>query len=70
MKCRSGKHEWMDPVSAQRCCAPEWRRELRYGYSEPQPGDAEDGTVPAGGGMLYVWRRIADDGTADDPRSG
>lgn len=61
MKCRSGKHEWRDPVSAERCCDPRWRRELRYG-SERIEGDGEDGvTVAHGcGGMVYVWRRVED----------
>jgi hypothetical protein len=26
MKCRSGKHEWSDPIDASRCCCCYWRR--------------------------------------------
>lgn len=29
MKCTSGKHDWMDPISAKRCCNPKWQRAIR-----------------------------------------
>ena len=29
MKCQSGKHEWTDPVSAERCCSKDWHRTRR-----------------------------------------
>ncbi|MCX8018590.1 MULTISPECIES: hypothetical protein [Tepidimonas] len=64
MKCRSGLHEWLDPASAQRCCDPGWRRELRYGFNR-LPGDADDGAVPIRGtGWRWVWHRLA----ADEPQ--
>jgi len=60
MRCCSGKHEWSDPVSASRCCHPDWSRELRYGMSDRLPGDAEDGAtvVHGGGGMCWVWHYL------------
>lgn len=38
MLCRTGRHDWMDPVSAARCCDPHWRRELRMGCAEDGEG--------------------------------
>lgn len=60
MKCYSGKHEWSDPTSAQRCCNPRWSRELRYGMSDLQPDDDHHGivVVHGGGGLIKVWRRL------------
>jgi hypothetical protein len=26
MRCRSGNHEWLDQLDADRCCAPAWQR--------------------------------------------
>jgi hypothetical protein len=42
MRCQSGMHEWVDPVSAERCCKPEWKRVLRI------LGDGEDDLDPDG----------------------
>jgi hypothetical protein len=56
MKCCSGKHDWLDPVSAERCCRPGWTRVQRFGVGDYEPGDAEDGVVIIGaGGWRYVW---------------
>lgn len=29
-RCRSGKHYWSNEACAERCCDPDWRRELRF----------------------------------------
>ena len=26
MSCRSGNHEWLNQIDAQRCCDPTWQR--------------------------------------------
>lgn len=59
MKCTSGKHEWIDPVSAERCCDPRWTRELRYGMDDLHDGDEADGIVVLhdAPGWIRVWRR-------------
>lgn len=59
MKCRSGKHEWLNTVSAERCCDPQWVREVRFG-SERIDGDDDEGTSVTRncGGMVYVWHRV------------
>jgi hypothetical protein len=36
MRCASGRHEWLDPVSAERFCSGKWFRALRL------PGDNDD----------------------------
>jgi hypothetical protein len=56
-RCSSGRHYWLDPISAARCCSPEWARELRFGLSDLQPGDAPDGVTVLRAGYLYVWHR-------------
>lgn len=63
MLCCTGKHDWIDPVSAARCCVTGWSRELRFGVSDRVPGDADDGVsmVHAGGGQMYVWHFDGDD---------
>ena len=58
MLCSTGRHDWIDPVSAARCCHPQWRRELRIGSAAP--GDDPAGAVRADGeSMLFVWRYCA-----------
>jgi hypothetical protein len=60
MRCRSGKHEWINPISAERCCDPRWRQELRYGMDNIQPGDEQDGitVLRNSPGWIKVWRRV------------
>lgn len=57
MRCCSGRHEWIDPISAERCCRPGWSQQLRFGASDRIPGDVDDGTVvvSGAGGMMFVW---------------
>lgn len=64
MKCLSGKHEWSDPTSAQRCCAPAWRRVLRRS-DEVTPGEAPDGAIYVDGeSLVWVWCRESEPGRA------
>jgi len=53
MKCKSGKHEWLDEVSAQRCCNG-WHQELRVGKCEPED-DSLGRSYIEGEDMVYVW---------------
>jgi hypothetical protein len=56
MKCKSGRHEWADPIDAKRCCSAWWRREVR---ARGQEGDLDpEGrhVVPCEGTILvYGW---------------
>lgn len=64
MKCVSGKHEWIDPTSAQRCCAPAWRRVLRRA-DEVTPGEARGGAIDVDGeSLVWVWCREPAQGSA------
>lgn len=45
MICVSGKHDWIDPVSAARCCRPGWSRKLRGRKDPPLPGEVSGGTI-------------------------
>ena len=60
MLCRSGKHDWIKPISAERCCDPRWSRELRMGLCDLIPGDADDGWIHVGGGQILVWHFTAE----------
>lgn len=55
MRCRTGKHDWIDPVSAARCCDPHWRRELRMGCAEDRD-DLAGAAEVHGESLLFVWR--------------
>lgn len=55
--CRSGRHAWLDPVSAGRCCAG-WHQELRI--PRPLPGDDPQGRVHPDSGGVYVWVKDPD----------
>lgn len=53
MKCQSGKHNWIEPISAERCCNAEWHRALRpWGSAQDldEKGRAYDGT-----GFVHGW---------------
>jgi hypothetical protein len=52
--CRSGKHHWLDPISADRCCNG-WRRELRIPRAEL--GDDLGGSQRIPEGTL-VWVKV------------
>ena len=61
MRCRSGNHEWMDKVSAERCCSGSWSRALRM---QDDDGDLDpDGRVYDGVGFVHGWARITEDAT-------
>lgn len=55
MLCRTGRHDWLSPVSAQRCCDPHWRRELRMWRAE-DGDDAAEASYVHGEPLLFVWR--------------
>ncbi len=61
MKCQSGKHEWTNPASAERCCSPHWRRELRPHagpHADTDGLDPEGRVYVHGEPMVRGWVRI------------
>jgi hypothetical protein len=55
--CKSGRHDWLDEASAERCCNG-WHRELRLGGA--RPGDDPRGKICVGGlpeaqQAVFVW---------------
>lgn len=58
MKCVSGKHEWLSPVSAKRCCVPGWRRELCIGNADDARAHVIGGESAIDGisGAMFIWR--------------
>lgn len=59
MLCRSGRHEWIDPLDARRCCSDTWRRSLRIRGDEGDLDPIGRQRVPCGAYMLiYGWVRV------------
>jgi hypothetical protein len=54
MRCRSGRHEWLDPVSAYRCCSFRFDRILVKPGGTPPARALPDGRVRWDGGT-WVW---------------
>ena len=54
MKCGSGKHEWINPVSRKRCCKKEWKRILRPIY-DTGGLDTEGRTYTDCGNFVHGW---------------
>jgi hypothetical protein len=54
--CGTGRHTWLDPHSADRCCNPSWAKHLViYGPdAQPQPGDRPIPDLPG-----TAWRWVA-----------
>jgi hypothetical protein len=68
MRCVSGKHEWVDKVSAERCCSPNWTRilllpgeSLKRAMEEDPTLDIKGYNVARDDGFQFVWKRIGDD---------
>jgi hypothetical protein len=65
MRCRSGYHEWLDQIDADRCCDPAWQRitilpgeRIRDVLEDPRV--ARDGINYSTGGFRFAWLQIAD----------
>lgn len=60
--CASGRHVWIDPVGAARCCNPGWRREFRASGDQPSAGDDPLGAtrIRSLPGCGWVWVRVDD----------
>jgi hypothetical protein len=54
MRCKSGKHEWIDALDASRCCSVSWRRDMRMSGQEDDLDPAGRQVVTAGG-VVFVW---------------
>jgi hypothetical protein len=54
VKCVSGKHEWTERVSAERCCSGKWQRQLRL-FGEH--GDLNPLGRIYSGSLVYGWVR-------------
>ena len=62
MKCRSGNHEWLDQIDADRCCDATWRRITilpgeRVSDVLEEPLVAPDGINYSTGGFRFAWLR-------------
>lgn len=57
MKCQSGKHEWLDPISAERCCSGKWFRAIRS-IGDHHDLDEKGRVGSAVLGFVYGWVRF------------
>ena len=55
IKCYSARHEWDDPVIAERCCHPDWNRESRDLQTVEELD--KDGRVYCRAGFVFGWVR-------------
>lgn len=60
MRCVSGKHEWIDPISAERCCSGRWYRALRH-IDDVDDLDPNGRTRVAGEPFVNGWVRLPED---------
>lgn len=63
MTCAGGRHEWLERVSAERCCNPQWTRITllpgeRLGQVLEDTRVAPDGITHAPDGFKFAWMRI------------
>lgn len=55
MRCQSGNHEWIEPISAERCCSGEWHRAMRL-YAEHKDLDEQGRTYSIE--FVHGWVRV------------
>ena len=59
--CKSGQHWWDRQEDADKCCNPEYRRNLVVANTwEKLPTDAKNVRVESGAFVCNVWERIED----------
>lgn len=63
--CRTGRHAWLSPEDAAKCCDPAWRRVLAVGDRGPLPPDATHRGTVAGTPYGFQWLRVANTSDAD-----
>lgn len=59
MLCVSGRHEWLDPISVERCCSGKWHRAMWF-FDDDDDLDP-DGRIYNGVGFVHGWARIPED---------
>jgi len=52
-RCRSGRHVWTDPLDAERCCSPEWRRMVVFSHQSDRLDPL--GRVRDDVGLIHGW---------------
>jgi hypothetical protein len=64
MKCRSGHHEWVDQIDANRCCDPAWSRitilpHERMSEVLEDPRISREGINYSRDGFRFAWMRVS-----------
>jgi hypothetical protein len=62
LRCRSGRHVWLDYTARDRCCDPTWRKVLvqQHEWGTPAAAGIEYAGRSAVAGLDYGWQRTAD----------
>jgi hypothetical protein len=62
LRCRSGRHVWLDDTARERCCDPAWRKVLvqRHEWATPAASGVEYAGRSAVAGLDYGWQRVTD----------
>ena len=62
VRCRSGRHVWLDDTARERCCDAAWRKVLvrRHEWNTPQAAGIEYAGRSAVAGLDYGWQRVTD----------
>ena len=64
LRCRSGRHVWLDDTARQRCCDPAWLEVLvqRHEWGTPAAAEIQYAGRSAVSGLDYGWKRLAPTG--------
>ena len=62
LRCRSGRHVWVDDTARERCCDPDWDRILVaiHEWDTPELSGIEYAGPSAVAGLDYGWQRRHD----------
>ena len=62
LRCRSGRHVWLDDTARKRCCDPAWRKILiaAQEWETPELTGIEYALPSAVAGLDYGWQRRRD----------
>ena len=60
LRCRSGRHVWLDDTARARCCDPRWRTVLveTREWGTPAAAGIEYAGRSAVPGLDYGWQRV------------
>ena len=60
LRCRSGRHVWLDATARERCCDPAWLKVLvlRREWGTASTAGVQYAGPSAVPGLDYAWKRV------------